>query len=583
MIKRATYLPSDTPGGGFNIVEPGNSGSMEKVASLFSPEIVQFLENLSPDPNLVYALVNALGAGEYFSSNKNGDYFPEEALKKYHPTFVSNAHVFQHHRNKNPRKRLGDVLHSNWNDNMKRVELIITLDRRREPAKKVITKLENGNYVMTSMGARVPYDQCSICGTKAKTRAQYCDHLNTSMHKVLPDGRKVFAINDKPNFFDISIVLIPADKTSGIMLPFLEKNAQLGDFKPSPVMQKVASAEPVLEKVASVENSDSEKTSAMVKRTPGDLKTSIEQDRESEVYDTTEAIPDETLKQMGESAPLNESLSTMMALRVMPKPEEFQKLVLASAGRWDDREKIASISAPSKDEVETAPGIDNLGPDFVSEKVARLLGPHLDKVSLTMPAVTKRLLEKNASTNVFPNPSQERSRALWKQLLLSEEEQPQLSPVKNPALPMAAMGALYAGYVKMFNDTNPSKFRSFLKSRPWLLGPALAGSIGLGSAMAQKSSFGDVTAFPVQDQNIEKTGSLERLGGSFLLSTPLSYYKAGEAEANARQGIPISSLENFIRQHPFITSLIGTGAGYGLSKKIPGIAKNVQKKLDITL
>lgn len=60
---------------------------------------------------------------------------------------------------------------------------------------------------------RVPYDECSCCGHQAKKQADYCDHLKSGMLQYQPEFKKyAFAINDKPTFFDISVVEKPADR-----------------------------------------------------------------------------------------------------------------------------------------------------------------------------------------------------------------------------------------------------------------------------------------------------------------------------------------------------------------------------------
>lgn len=180
----------------------------------------------------LYVLVNALGAGEYFGSNINADYFPWDALT--HPgddygyqTFL-NAGVYQHHVNKDKNKSIGTVVVSSLNPQMKRVELLIKIDRekaRLEGAASLLERIDNGELPDVSMGCNVPYDVCSICGHKSKTRATYCEHMNPSTemrgtygpNKILPDGRKIYVINTIPKFFDISFVFIGADKTAKVM------------------------------------------------------------------------------------------------------------------------------------------------------------------------------------------------------------------------------------------------------------------------------------------------------------------------------------------------------------------------------
>lgn len=61
---------------------------------------------------------------------------------------------------------------------------------------------------------RVPYDVCSCCGNQATSPRDYCEHLKSgSMLQYQPEFKKyAFAVNDKPTFFDISVVGKPADR-----------------------------------------------------------------------------------------------------------------------------------------------------------------------------------------------------------------------------------------------------------------------------------------------------------------------------------------------------------------------------------
>lgn len=251
--------------------------ALEKVASAqLLPDVVRYIDSLRPSKDSVYNLVNAMGAGEYFGSNINGDYFSEASLihrpdvwtgdplvdkiraKDWHygyPTFYF-AHPYAHHRNKDAARAFGEVELAVWNDRMKRVELVTRVDKAKCQefgGVSVWDKLVAGQFPDVSMGCKVPFDTCSICldwktyreaqdtfdpktqkhpgeailtwhKTKGKirglsiTRADYCDHAKKSMNKILPDGRKVFVYNDFPKFFDISFVFIGADKTAKTMM-----------------------------------------------------------------------------------------------------------------------------------------------------------------------------------------------------------------------------------------------------------------------------------------------------------------------------------------------------------------------------
>jgi hypothetical protein len=98
---------------------------MDKVAAPFLPQVREYIDGLKPDPQSIYALVNALGAFEFWSSNINGDGFEEEHLIHRGPvwgyeTFLHYARPFMHHANKGPKARaFGAVELSCWHDHMK--------------------------------------------------------------------------------------------------------------------------------------------------------------------------------------------------------------------------------------------------------------------------------------------------------------------------------------------------------------------------------------------------------------------------------------------------------------------------------
>ena len=182
-------------------------------------------KSITPKQGKTYILVLAMGASEFYGPNRNGDAFRESELKKTYKTFESDAHVYKSHINKDPLKSYGSVLKAFYNEAMHRVELVLEIDNNKAP--DIVDKINSGETVAVSMGCKIKFDVCSICGNEAPTRAQYCSHLRNELNKIYPDGRIVCADNPNPKFFDISIVWRPADKT-GYMLKKVASSSPAG-------------------------------------------------------------------------------------------------------------------------------------------------------------------------------------------------------------------------------------------------------------------------------------------------------------------------------------------------------------------
>lgn len=282
----------------------------EKVASAsLLPEVSTYISELKPRNNSQYVLVNAMGAGEYYGSNINGDRFSEAALvhrpdnwkgvplldqvlsKTWaygFPTFYS-ACVFPHHRNKDPNKKLGVVELAAWNPHMKRVELVTRLDHDiclTNGGESIWDKLKAGSFPDVSMGTKVLFDTCSITLDRKRyqeawdtydpkrhtspgaailevhkkrairgvqvTRKEYSEYGRTMMNRILPDGRKVWVDNDFPRFFDISYVFIGADKIAKAMLKIADAGRVYSFMGSAEVAEKLACGEDVLEKSAAL-------------------------------------------------------------------------------------------------------------------------------------------------------------------------------------------------------------------------------------------------------------------------------------------------------------------------------------------
>lgn len=372
------------------------SSSLIKLASNLSIEITDFIKDHKFDTKkYVYVLINALGAEEYYGPNKNGDGFPEyyEGKKNLindgreygYKTFQYNAKLYKHHVNKDPAKSYGDVLLAIYNNGMHRVELIVRMDREKAPEE--CRKAESGEIVSTSMGTKVPYDVCSICGNKAKTREDYCCHLKESLNHILPDGRKIYAINPFPKFFDISLVFVPADVTSRVLI----KIAQDKSAKESIADQKEAEIE------KEIPGGDAQ---AVTIEDLVDLllhkKTMLLNNRDPE-------IPTEVINGMCKH-PLNNILSTLGFVGIMPKPKEFQRIVLIKMNKPDianmlDRQNIVFDQDRYDIDPDVIKGSFNISQDNISSDILNMIESFIPKRSLMQPFLLDRLIGHNKIAN----------------------------------------------------------------------------------------------------------------------------------------------------------------------------------------
>ena len=194
---------SRTVGVGGEIIK--SASELDKQAStIFKCEY----SDLKPPEGMTGIHLVALGDSDAFPMNRNGDLFPKEACVKYHQTFVKYGHVYEHHRNKDPKKSIGVIKAAAYNPEMHRIELYIWADN--EKAHDHLERLEKTGEVPFSMACSVPYDRCSYCGAIRQKPGDpgECEHVKYQLGKIAEDGRQIGTYNDKPVWFDISWVFI---------------------------------------------------------------------------------------------------------------------------------------------------------------------------------------------------------------------------------------------------------------------------------------------------------------------------------------------------------------------------------------
>ncbi len=377
---------------GVHVIDIDHTDELVKVAAHSS--ISEFVkEELDPKEGKMYLHINAMGAGEYYGSNKNGDYFPEENLKKYYKTFEVTGHVFRHHINKDPEKSIGKVIYAIYNDSMHRVELIAEVDKQL--GDDIQNKIAAGEYPFTSMACKTPYDRCSICGNKAHTRAQYCEHLSTHLNKILPDGRRVMAMNVGPlRFFDISIVIRPADVTSSILQKVASHEELIGsaaaaEYEGLKYNQSIS----ITKSAEEVKSAALSKLSTMIKKVDG----MNVMDVDSNVEDILSKVknPDLKLVKTLGKFPVSETLNAFAETGSAPSIKFLAELIAfihigsASEGLGEKAELVLYSTDPSKIPAEALAFLGDIEVKQANPILVNLIQKNSDG-SLTPSSVEKR-------------------------------------------------------------------------------------------------------------------------------------------------------------------------------------------------
>lgn len=391
MLKLLTFPGMDEDGNIFvQAINP--TDELVKVASQenLHPDISSFITGISACDEHLYVLVNALGAGEYYGSNINGDYFEEKELSPTecdgttgYKTFF-NAGIYRHHKNKDIAKSTGKVVCAVYNPVMHRVELVLKINRSKaelEGHGDLVAKLDSGDHPAVSMGCRVKYDICSICGHKSKTRADYCVHTKTMMGKIFPDGRKVFVYNPKPKFFDLSFVIIGADRTSYAMA----KVASVLGGSSALAAEESGIRDGYNIKVLKEKMAAKHKISRILKEVPG-LSARVMPKINSHEPDIARSILDRMA-----GHPAQKALTTSAASGIVLKPREYQRIILIRIGKKPLADRLDNAGYTFAPSMNVDRSISIGGPSQHSGSIRDMLMDIIPKRSMFEPVITKRI------------------------------------------------------------------------------------------------------------------------------------------------------------------------------------------------
>ncbi len=570
-----------------------------------------YFKTIKPEPGHTFVYVLALGSWETYGENRNGDGFPEfpymehlrppaisstDTLPLHYKSFEKYGHNYRHHANKDPNKKVGDVVKAFWNPMMHRVELLVKLIDAKAP--DLVQRIGAGEFPPVSMGTRVKYDVCSICYNRAPTRAQYCDHLKNNMRGVIGD-KKVAALNPSPKFFDISWVFRGADKTAFMMkkvaydAPYeIISGAEAGEYLDHMSQQKVAARKMAdMDKIVQGLPVDNHDSSFKPSEIDGMKK------MRSLVLDAGKNTPDfadDTLKFMSQfSFPQIFSSLTASGLIQLSTPEVTKIVLFKSyptkpvSGRTLSKAVAAQQSVlqlfedfPNLLDQLKETGILNMGVDKVDENIIKAAAPLFEKRSGIPEYLKRRFIPQQYREGSTPNTtmlsitdpaSGQRYRTTRGAAVRAHDE-----VAKRNMYKILGGGLLLGGAYKMIGHALPGRHKA--------LKPLVA--LGLGGLGATQLPTMGKHYMTDQGIPIPQMTELAKMSAASLAVPVLGTLAAmaglgHDYQSRMRSGIPmgyeglplsrrvLDSVSTFSNDHPFLTAGIGIVGGHRALKSAP--------------
>ena len=223
------------------IVRPGDLNvPWVKCAS----EAMDYIKHVEPVKGKTIILILAVSAYEFYGGNNNGDGWTErpmtigstritedDVLPKHYKSFETDGNVFKHHVNKDPLKKIGDILKAFYNDSMHRVELLLELDN--EKAEDFVQRIEKGEFIPGSMGCfpagtmitmadgtRKPIEEIKVGdivlthkGRAKKATKLHRRHYTGKLHKIRALAHETVSVTSEHPFLAIQRKDVVKDKS----------------------------------------------------------------------------------------------------------------------------------------------------------------------------------------------------------------------------------------------------------------------------------------------------------------------------------------------------------------------------------
>lgn len=530
---------------------------MAAAEKVISQDVRDFISKIAYDSDRIHILASALGASERWGPNRRNDAWPRESLMHkgadYGYETFHRAHSFRHHINKDPRYAIGKVVYASWNPRMDRVEVVQYIQRSK--AADIAAKIDDGEYIQTSMGAKVPWDECSYCHHRAKVASEHCECIKKHAGKSVHGGLKIAMINRFPAFFDNSYVHLRAAREAGMLAKVAhDENASAGyelfgkraEEEKSSALRKIVDSQSARIEVEEIDRGD------------------VEELQLFEPHAETILTIDPRLPQpvLDKAATLPESLmvGTFQALGISIRPDEWQYMHLRRTGNT----KLASfllhagyvIDGEAAAEADCVPRY-RIGPSDVDEKLASWMRNYVPLRTVVEPHLSQRV-------ELYSRLGREKLATLAAQSKVVQVKEEDL-PWSTPSL-AAALAMSYGAYRAASPPEGVmQQIEQAVKKHPWIA-PMLFLGGGWGVKEMAKWIVGH------SDDSGVKTAAVWPWAVAPFGLTVLTSAGAYKKE---REGYKLNPMERLVRHYPGTLAAAGTLASLALRKKLKGLEKSV--------
>ena len=466
------------------------------------------------------------------------------------------------------------------------------------PVKKIESTCDTTNVVHnlaveddeSYLAVGVAVHNCSICGNRAPTRAQYCEHLRFQMRDVI-NGLKVAALNPKPKFFDISWVVRPADPTAYMLKKVAEERpyeitgAAAGEYLDEMAERKLAAHKlAVIDKVvqgipvdAKTEGVDPVELSNIQKMRPEALR----------MGSRMPTMSDNTLRELSQH-PLNRIVNTTLASGMLLNTPEITKIIIYKSYPQtqhipDDLiDRVVATQGGIMKLFEDMPqlldgvdasGIFDIAPSHIDQKIAALVMPYMEKRSGIMEYLQRKFTPQNyyeESQQTTPlsltDPASGQQYSTTRGAAIAAHDE----VAKRNLYKVVGGAGLLGGAYKMMSSGLRAKGLGGL--RP-LVGATLAG-VGLSNMPTMGRHYMTDQGIPIPiTTELAKTSSASSLALPMFGTLGLMGLAAHDYHSRLERGEPevdpyaplgerlVNNLESTAVNHPILTALGGTMLG----------------------